>query len=191
MDCTHTPVVSYCCLLTWKTLLWHILQAHYYHCKQNINSKLLWGCTLTIVKPNPPLIAYRHWSKRLPLHTCVLVDTQYASQLTTLLQCRNTYNLSCLLITDHLLTDQWYEQAHVKHSNFSDLQLYIIHGYRRVKCNYKLFINVARRFWFSIKPVSSYTKEHRGLHVVTFTLDISFVLEQPKVHDDDNNPSIW
>jgi len=50
-----------------------------------------------------------------------------------------------------------------------------VYGHRRVKCNYlliKLLINAVRRLRFSVKPASGYTKEHRGIHAVTVTLEV-------------------
>jgi hypothetical protein len=36
----------------------------------------------------------------------------------------------------------------------------------------EVFINVARRVRFSAKPAPGYTKEHTGIHAVTFTLEV-------------------
>jgi hypothetical protein len=36
----------------------------------------------------------------------------------------------------------------------------------------ELFINIARRFQFSVKPASGYTKERSGIHGITFTVEV-------------------
>jgi hypothetical protein len=57
----------------------------------------------------------------------------------------------------------------------------------------QLFVNVARRFRFSVKPASGYTKKHSGFHAITFTLEVltNFVLEQPKINNNNNNSALY